>query len=408
MAGGQYDVIVIGGGIIGLATAMKMAGRFPRLRLVVLEKESELARHQTGHNSGVIHGGIYYKPGSLKAATCVSGRRALLEFCDRNGIRYDLCGKVIVATDEDELPRLEELYRRGTANRVPGLQMIGPERLKEIEPHARGIRAIHSPATGIIDFVQVAEAYAQRAREAGVEILTSRMVKYISSSRNEIILGTGREEFRARFLINCGGLFSDRIARLTEQAFARVGVQIVPFRGEYYKIAPEKNALIKGLIYPVPDPRFPFLGVHFTRSIHGYVEAGPNAVLALAREGYRKTDFNARDLWETLAFSGFRSVAWRYWRMGLEEQYRSLSKRAFTRALQRLVPAIAIDDLQPGGSGVRAQAVAKDGALLDDFVIRQTGNAIHVLNAPSPGATASLAIGENIVATAASAFRLRD
>ena len=408
MAGGQYDIIIIGGGIVGLATAMKMAGRFPRLRLVVLEKESQLARHQTGHNSGVLHGGIYYKPGSLKAATCVSGRRELLEFCDRNGIAYNLCGKVIVATEESELPRLEELYRRGTANGVPGLQMIGPERLKEIEPHARGIRAIHSPATGIIDFVQVAEAYAKAVRAAGGDIFTSRTVKYISSSRNEIIVGTGREEFRGRFLINCGGLFSDRIARLTEQAFARVGVQIIPFRGEYYKIAPEKNALIKGLIYPVPDPRFPFLGVHFTRSIHGYVEAGPNAVLALAREGYRKTDFNLRDLWETLSFSGFRSVARRYWRMGLGEQYRSFSKRAFARALQRLVPDIAIDDLQPGGAGVRAQAVAADGALLDDFVIRQTGSAIHVLNAPSPGATASLAIGENIVATAASAFRLRD
>jgi L-2-hydroxyglutarate oxidase len=223
-----------------------------------------------------------------------------------------------------------------------------------------------------------------------------------------MILGTGREEFRGRFLINCGGLFSDRIARLMEQAFARVGVQIVPFRGEYYKIAPEKNGLIKGLIYPVPDPRFPFLGVHFTRSIHGYVEAGPNAVLALAREGYRKTDFKLRDLWETLSFSGFRSVARRYWRVGIAEQYRSLSKRAFTRALQRLVPEIAIDDLQPGGAGVRAQAVAADGALLDDFVIRQIGNAIHVLNAPSPGATASLAIGDSIVATAVSAFRLRD
>lgn len=408
MAQGPYDVIIIGGGIIGLATAMKMAARFPRLRLVVLEKESQLARHQTGHNSGVIHGGIYYKPGSLKASTCVSGRRELLEFCGQNGIAYNLCGKVIVATDESELPRLEELYRRGTANGVPGLQMIGPERLKEIEPHARGIRAIHSPATGIIDFTEVASAYAKKVRAGGGEILTSRMVKYISASRNELIAGTGREEFRARFLINCGGLFSDRIARLTEQAFARVGVQVVPFRGEYYKIAPEKNALIKGLIYPVPDPRFPFLGVHFTRSIHGYVEAGPNAVLALAREGYRKTDFNARDLWETLSYSGFRTVARRYWRMGLEEQYRSLSKRAFTRALQRLVPAIAIDDLQPGGAGVRAQAVAADGALLDDFVIRQTGNAIHVLNAPSPGATASLAIGESIVATAASAFRLRD
>ncbi len=403
-----YDVIVVGAGIVGLATAMKMVRRFPRLRLVVLEKESQVARHQTGHNSGVIHAGIYYKPGSLKAATCVSGRRELLEFCDQNGIAYNLCGKVIAATEESELPRLEELYRRGTANGVPGLQMIGPERLKEIEPHARGIRAIHSPATGIIDFVQVAEAYAKNVRAAGGDIFTSRTVKYISSSRNETIVGTGREEFRGRFLINCGGLFSDRIARLTEQAFARIGVQIVPFRGEYYKIAPEKNTLIKGLIYPVPDPRFPFLGVHFTRSIHGYVEAGPNAVLALAREGYRKTDFNLRDLWETLSYSGFRSVARRYWRMGLEEQYRSLSKRAFTRALQRLVPDIAMDDLQPGGAGVRAQAVAADGTLLDDFVIRQTGSAIHVLNAPSPGATASLAIGESIVATAASAFRLRD
>jgi L-2-hydroxyglutarate oxidase LhgO len=403
-----YDVIVVGGGIVGLATAMKMAKRFPRLRLVVLEKESQLARHQTGHNSGVIHGGIYYKPGSLKAATCVSGRRELLEFCDQNGIAYDLCGKVIVATDDSELPRLEELYQRGTANGVPGLQVIGPERLKEIEPHARGVRAIHSPATGIIDFVQVAEAYAKNVRAAGGDIHTSRTVKYISSSRNEMIVGTGREEFRGRFLINCGGLFSDRIAQMTAKPFARIDVQIIPFRGEYYKIAPEKNALIRGLIYPVPDPRFPFLGVHFTRSIHGYVEAGPNAVLAFAREGYRKTDFNPRDLWETLSFSGFRSVARRYWRMGLEEQYRSLSKRAFTRALQRLVPAIGIDDLQPGGAGVRAQAVAADGALLDDFVIRQTGSAIHVLNAPSPGATASLAIGESIVATAASAFRLRD
>jgi L-2-hydroxyglutarate oxidase LhgO len=245
-------------------------------------------------------------------------------------------------------------------------------------------------------------------RAAGGDILTSRTAKYISSSRNEMIVGTGREEFRGRFLINCGGLFSDRIAQMTAKPFARIDVQIIPFRGEYYKIAPEKNALIRGLIYPVPDPRFPFLGVHFTRSIHGYVEAGPNAVLAFAREGYRKTDFNPRDLWETLSFSGFRSVARRYWRMGLEEQYRSLSKRAFTSALQQLVPDIDIDDLQRGGSGVRAQAVAADGALLDDFVIRQTGSAIHVLNAPSPGATASLAIGESIVATAASAFRLRD
>ena len=404
----NYDVIVIGAGIVGLATAMKLGERFPKLRLLVLEKENRIARHQTGHNSGVIHGGIYYKPGSLKAANCVAGRRALLEFCDRNGIAYELCGKVIVATDAEEIPRLEELFRRGTANEVPGLQMIGPERLREIEPHARGVRAIHSPATGIIDFTQVAEAYARRVRAQGGDIMTSRRVKKIARRGDELIVGTAWEEFRGRFLVNCGGLFSDRVARMLDPESSETNVQIVPFRGEYYTIAPEKGSLIKGLIYPVPDPRFPFLGVHFTRSIHGYVEAGPNAVLALAREGYRKSDVNLRDLWETLSFSGFRSVARRYWRMGLDEQIRSFSKRAFTRALQRLLPAITEDDLRPGGAGVRAQAVAADGALLDDFVIRQSPNAVHVLNAPSPGATASLAIGENIAATAAAAFGLKD
>jgi L-2-hydroxyglutarate oxidase len=410
MAANTYDVTVIGAGIVGLASAMKMAERFPRLRLLVLEKESEIARHQTGHNSGVIHGGIYYKPGSLKAETCVTGRRALLDFCERNGLAYDLCGKVIVATHEEEIPRLEELFRRGTANQVPGLEMIGPERLGEIEPHARGIRAVYSPATGIIDFTQVAGAYARRVRDLGGVVRTLREVKNIFHRGGELIVQTSREEIRSRYLLNCGGLFSDRIARMTAEPghTAAIDVQIVPFRGEYYKVAPERGSLIKGLIYPVPDPRFPFLGVHFTRSIHGYVEAGPNAVLAFAREGYRWTDFNARDLWETLSFSGFRALAKRYWKIGLEENYRSLSKRAFTKALQRLVPSITIDDLKPGGSGVRAQAVASDGALLDDFVIKQTGNVIHVLNAPSPGATASLAIGERIVATAAQAFSLHD
>ena len=412
MAANTYDVIVVGAGIVGLAAAMKMAERFPRLRLLVLEKESEIARHQTGHNSGVIHGGIYYKPGSLKAETCVTGRRALLDFCDRNGIAYDLCGKVIVATDEEEIPRLEELFRRGEANNVPGLEMIGPEHLREIEPHARGIRAVYSPATGIIDFTQVAGAYARRVRDLGGEVRTLREVKNIFHRGGELIVQTSQEEIHTRYLLNCGGLYSDRIARMTSARGASasddIDVKIVPFRGEYYKVAPERGSLIRGLIYPVPDPRFPFRGVHFTRSIHGYVEAGPNAVLAFAREGYRWTDFNARDLWETLSFSGFRSVAKKYWKMGLEENYRSLSKRAFTRALQRLVPAITIDDLKPGGSGVRAQAVASDGALLDDFVIKQTVNAVHVLNAPSPGATASLAIGERIVATAAQAFSLHD
>ncbi len=419
MAANSYDVTVIGAGIVGLAAAMKVIERFPRLRLLVLEKESAIARHQTGHNSGVIHGGIYYKPGSLKAETCVGGRRALLEFCDRNGVAYDLCGKVIVATDETELPRLEELFERGRANQVPGLEMIGPERLGEIEPNARGIRAVYSPATGIIDFTRVAEAYAKKVREAGGELLTAREVKNVLPRAGELIVQTSWEEVHTRYLINCGGLFSDRIARMTSargETSERgapasddlMSVQIVPFRGEYYKVAAERGALIKGLIYPVPDPRFPFLGVHFTRSIHGYVEAGPNAVLAFAREGYRWTDFNARDLWETLSFSGFRAVAKKYWKMGLEENYRSLSKRAFTRALQRLVPAITSADLTPGGAGVRAQAVAADGALLDDFVIKQTANAIHVLNAPSPGATASLAIGERIAAAAAKAFSLAD
>src|SRR5690349_5154046 len=271
MPGIHYYLIVIGCGIVGLATAMKLGERFPKLRLLILEKEDRIARHQTGHNSGVIHGGIYYKPGSLKAANCVGGRRALLEFCDRNDIAYELCGKVIVATEEQEVPRLEELFRRGTANEVPGLQMIGPERLREIEPHARGVRAIHSPATGIIDFTEVAEVYARTVRERGGDILTSRVVKKISRSGGELIVGTGWEEFRGRFLVNCGGLYSDRVARMVDAESTATKVQIVPFRGEYYTIAPPKGSLIKGLIYPVPDPSFPFLGVHFTRSMHGYV-----------------------------------------------------------------------------------------------------------------------------------------
>lgn len=407
MPSSRFDLTIIGGGIIGLATAMQVAEKYSRVKLLLLEKETRLASHQTGHNSGVIHAGIYYKPGSLKAETCRVGRTALLDFCDKNGIRYELCGKVIVATDEEELPRLEELFRRGTANGVPGLEMIGPARLREIEPYARGIQAVYSPATGIIDFTQVAEVYARRIKEQGAEILTSREVKNVIQRGDEVVVETPAGEFTSRYLLNCGGLFSDRIARMMAQGDShRLAARIIPFRGEYYTLIPEKRFLVKGLIYPVPDPRFPFLGVHFTRTVHGYVEAGPNAVLAFAREGYKKTDINLGDLWETLSYKGFQLLARRYWRMGLEESYRSLSKRAFTKALQRLLPDVTKRDLISGGSGVRAQAVAPDGTLLDDFVIRRTGNAVHVLNAPSPGATASLAIGKRIVEMIAESFAL--
>lgn len=399
-----FDLTVIGGGIVGLATAMEIAEKYPRMKLLVLEKEKEIALHQTGHNSGVIHSGIYYRPGSIKAKTCVAGRKALLEFCDRNGIPYDLCGKVVVATDEGELPRLEELLRRGAANGVEGLEMIGPERLKEIEPHATAIKALYAPTTGVIDFTKVAQAYARRIRSRGGEILTSHEVKKIAPREGGLVLETPRGEFHSRHLINCAGLYSDHVAGM----MGRSDLRIIPFRGEYYKIAPERQFLVKGLIYPVPDPRFPFLGVHFTRTIHGDVEAGPNAVLAFAREGYRKKDIDLRDLWSTFSYKGFWSLAGNHWRMGLEEMYRSISKRAFVKALQRLMPAIREDDLIAGGAGVRAQAVAPTGALLDDFEITQAGNAIHVLNAPSPGATSSLAIGKKIVEIAARAFSLEN
>ncbi len=399
-----FDLTVIGGGIVGLATAMEIAEKYPRMKLLVLEKEKEIALHQTGHNSGVIHSGIYYRPGSIKAQTCVAGRKALLEFCDRNGIPYDLCGKVVVATDEGELPRLEELLRRGTANGVEGLEMIGPERLKEIEPHATAIKALYAPTTGIIDFTKVAQAYARRIRSQGGEILTSHEVKKIAPREGGLIIETPRGEFHSGHLINCAGLYSDHVAGM----MGCNDVRIIPFRGEYYRIAPERQFLVKGLIYPVPDPRFPFLGVHFTRTIHGDVEAGPNAVLAFAREGYRKKDIDLRDLWSTFSYKGFWSLAGNHWRMGLEEMYRSISKRAFVKALQRLMPDIRGDDLIAGGAGVRAQAVAPTGALLDDFEITQAGNAIHVLNAPSPGATSSLAIGKKIVEIAARAFSLEN
>jgi L-2-hydroxyglutarate oxidase LhgO len=399
----KFDLTIIGGGIVGLASALEIGRRYPQLKLLVLEKEDRLAAHQTGHNSGVIHSGIYYKPGSLKAQTCVSGARDLVAFCEQHDIPYERCGKVVVATAVEELPRLEELFRRGTANGVVGLEMIGPERLREIEPHATGIKALYVPATGIIDFPRVAHTYARLVREQGGEIKTGHRVQKIAQADGGLVLETSQGVVQSKFLINCGGLFSDRLARM---AGANPDLQIVPFRGEYYTIVPQRRGLVKNLIYPVPDPALPFLGVHFTRTIDGLVEAGPNAVLAFAREGYRATDFELPDLRETLTFPGFWAMSRKYWQTGIGEMYRSLSKRAFLKALQRLLPELTITDLQPGGSGVRAQAIATSGALVDDFIIIITGNALHVLNAPSPGATASLAIGRLIVAKAAQAFAL--
>lgn len=405
-----YDLTIIGGGIIGLATALKITETHPRIRLLLLEKESELALHQTGHNSGVIHSGLYYRPGSIKAQTCVAGRKALMEFCDRNRVPYEICGKTVVATSPEELPRLEELYRRGVANGLEGLELIGPERLKELEPHAIGIKALRVPETGIIDYKKVAEAYASEIRAAGGDIRTSHKVVGTLSAKGEIVLQTSGGDYRTLHLINCCGLYSDVMAGMmaATDGGSKEEHRIIPFRGEYYKLAPARHSLVRNLIYPVPDPAFPFLGVHFTRMMNGGVEAGPNAVFALAREGYRHTDVNLRDLWRTVSFKGFWVMTGKYWQTGFGELYRSLSKAAFVRALQKLLPEITERDLIPGGAGVRAQAVSASGALVDDFVIRQNRRAIHVLNAPSPGATASLAIGKSIAAMAAENFELKN
>jgi L-2-hydroxyglutarate oxidase len=388
---------------VGLATARALAEVAPRARLTVLEKEGRLGAHQTGHNSGVIHSGIYYKPGSHKARLCVEGARLVRELCAARGIRVENCGKVIVATHAAELPRLATLHERGTANGVPGLRMIEPAELRDIEPHAAALRAIHSPHTGIVDFGEVAAALGDELAGRGVEIRTGAPVTAIDRAGGEIALATPGGAVRARHLVNCAGLHCDEVARL---AGADPGVRIVPFRGEYYMLRPERRGLVRGLIYPVPDPEFPFLGVHFTRTVHGDVEAGPNAVLALAREGYRWRTVRPRELAGTLGYAGFWAMAGKYWRTGAYEMYRSLSKTAFVRALQRLVPELEPSDVAPGGSGVRAQAVTPDGGLVDDFRIVDTPDAIHVLNAPSPAATASLAIGRHIAALAKERFAL--
>ena len=400
------DVLIIGGGIIGLSTAMQLLEKYgTALKVAVVEKEDELAVHQTGHNSGVIHSGIYYRPGSQKAGFCVGGAQKLRDFCEAHEIEFDQCGKTIVATDESELDRLDILYQRGVDNGVQGLEIIDSDRLKEIEPYVKGVRALWAPQTGIIDYVKVAHAYAVQFQERGGEIYTGSAVKAIESYADGVNVTTNKGIIRAKHLINCAGLYADRIA---EMAGELSDLRIIPFRGEYYTLRPESQYMVKGLIYPVPDPAFPFLGVHFTRNIHGQVEAGPNAVLAWSREGYQKSKISIGETFGTISYPGFWKMSAKHWKTGMSEMHRSYSKSVFVRDLQKLLPDISADDLAPGGAGVRAQAVAKNGALLDDFNIVQGRTAIHVLNAPSPGATSSLAIGEHIVGLADEAFRLSD
>jgi L-2-hydroxyglutarate oxidase len=403
MPDSHYDVIIVGGGIVGLSVALEITRQFPRLRTLLLEKEDRVAQHQSGHNSGVIHSGIYYKPGSMKAKLCVAGAAAMIEFCREHGIPHTICGKVIVATSQEELQSLEVLRRRGEANGVAGVRLIGSAELRDLEPNASGFQALVIPSTGVTDYFAVCDKYADLIAGRGGSILTSAEVLGIKRSASEIVVETRRGAFSTTYFINCAGLFSDRTCRM---AGDEPELTIAPFRGEYYDLVPERSSLVRALIYPVPDPRFPFLGVHFTRRISGRVDAGPNAVLAFRREGYRRTDFKLKDLASALAFPGFWRMAAKYWRSGLEEIHRSFSKAAFVRALQRLVPAVRDEDLVPGGSGVRAQALRRDGTLVDDFQFVQSGNALHVLNVPSPAATASLLIGRAIVEMANKNARL--
>jgi L-2-hydroxyglutarate oxidase len=389
----RIHVAIVGGGIVGLATAFRLIRRYPNLTVTLLEKETELALHQTGRNSGVLHSGIYYKPGSLKAVNCRLGKQAMQEFCTAEGIPFELCGKVIVAIDEGDLPSLERIYERGQANGVK-CELISKERLAELEPHAAGIRALHVPEVGIVDYKQVCRRLAEHVVAAGGRILTGTRVERITTRSDGVVVQSTAGEMPADYLVNCAGLYSDRITALSGE---RAQAQIVPFRGEYYEVRPEAARICRNLIYPTPDPQFPFLGVHFTRMIQGGVECGPNAVLAFAREGYHLHDVNLRDLCETLAYRGFREMARRHWRMGLGELWRSMNKQAFVRALQRLVPEIQANDLSPAPAGIRAQAVLPDGMLVDDFLFQETERIVNVCNAPSPAATASLNIGTMIV-----------
>jgi len=392
--------LIVGGGIVGLATAYRLGERFPGASITVLEKESSVGQHQTGHNSGVLHCGLYYKPGSVKARLAVSGIRQMVDFCRENGVAHELCGKLVVAAGESELPRLGDLEQRGAANGLEGLRRLGPEAMREIEPHVGGVAALRVPQEGIVDYAAVCAALVKRLEERGARVAVGARVRRLLRRSGEWIAETPAGDFSAGFLINCAGLHSDRVAQLAGE---RRDVRILPFRGEYYKIRSERQHLVRNLIYPVPDPAFPFLGVHFTRLIHGGVEAGPNAVLAFAREGYRKTDIRPADLFDALSYTGLWRFLRRYPSMVWYELRRSFSRRLFCEALQRLVPEIQPGDLATGGSGVRAQAITPEGDLVQDFQLIARPDALHVLNAPSPAATASLAIGQEIAAMVSAA-----
>ncbi len=389
----NYDIIVIGGGIVGLATALKIKTANPFLKVLLLEKENELAKHQTGNNSGVIHSGLYYKPGSLKAKNCIHGYHLLIDFCKENNVPFELCGKIVVATEKEELPLLENLHVRGLQNGLENLKKLTKDELKEYEPHVNGLAGIFVPQTGIVDYKKVSEKYGELLKQKEADIHLEEQVIDIQVDASKVVVVTQKQSYSAKLVVNCAGLYSDKVARMTVKD---LNVKIIPFRGEYFKLRKEKEYLVKNLIYPVPDPNFPFLGVHFTRMAKGGVEAGPNAVLAFKREGYKKSDINLSELAETLAWPGFQKVAAKYWRTGFREMYRSFSKAAFTKALQKLIPEIQESDLVEGGAGVRAQACDREGGLVDDFMILENEHVINVCNAPSPAATSSLAIGETV------------
>lgn len=398
-----FDFIVAGAGIVGLSTAYKLSLSYPDASILVLEKEKEVAAHQTGHNSGVIHSGIYYKPGSYKAKNCVDGRHQLVAFCRENEIKMDICGKVIVATREEEIPGLTAIFNRGLQNGIEEITLIDPQELQELEPYAAGVRAIHVPCTGIVDFVGVCKVLAEKTKEQGNHIRFNQEVTSVRRSNGSLSVTASGHNYACKHFINCAGLYSDRVARA---AGLQPNIKIVPFRGEYFKLTPQADHLVNGLIYPIPNPDFPFLGVHFTRMVLGGVECGPNAVFAFNREGYSKMAFNFSDTIETVNFPGFWKLAGRHWKMGLDEMYRSVSKNGFLKNLRKLIPSVQLSDLKPAPAGVRAMALDPDGQIVDDFFFETTDNEIHVLNAPSPAATAGLSIGDEIVEKAKEAFSL--